>query len=506
MNSSEFTMRSKLLFYPALVAVAVFIGANTADAHLFAAYSTSSKLVTPKITVGLDAASYPPAATATLFVTENIKAARTMTVADTSGAAWSKVSDDGTNLVFTAKTTDVDATVTVTMTRTVDGAKASGSASYQVNPTPQVSASLDQATYDRGATATLTVTDNIRVPRTLAVQDTSGAVWTKTSDDGGTAVFTAGVSGSGGTVTVTMTRTRDGATASDSAAYSTRQWAGQKPGQVILGMSCGTVCTEKESELAQPFGVHRQYKNWRDWSGVAQDIQEDHAAGRLPWVSVKSPGGASGWQAVASGAYDADIRNLATVLKANDDKPIILTFHHEPSNDGTEAQGADWAAAYVHFNDVLDAEGALVNTSDVPIVGDWLFNPSNRTQDPANWVTDAVLKRAPFLGVDMYENASGATYATRIPFITDWMASRGFPDKQVGIGETGSTDYYAKSTAVKWMNDSLNWAIAHPDQVGVVSYFNSTANSRDGVYWPLDESTSKLTAYRSFLDSALTAP
>ncbi len=381
--------------------------------------------------------------------------------------------------------------------------------SFSAFVTPQVTLALDASTYSRGQTATLRVTENIKGYRTLAVRDSSGAVWTKQSDDTVSATYTAPVTVGTPQVSVTMTRTVDGATASSSVAYSvtTPLWPGQQRGKLILGMSCGTVCSQREAELGQAYGVHRQFKSWGDWAGVARDIQADHAAGRLPWVSVKSPGSSAvGWKAVANGEYDAAIRSLATTLKANDDKPVILTFHHEPSNDGTEAEGALWAAAYTHFDDVLRAEGALVNVSDVPIVGDWLFNANNRGQDPANWVTDAVLERAPFLGVDMYENASGETFAQRIPVITDWMAAQGYPDTMVGIGETGSTQYYPRSTSVQWMNDSLAWATAHTDQVGVVSYFNSTANSRDGVYWPLDESAAKMTAYRTWLNASVTSP
>ena len=215
------------------------------------------------------------------------------------------------------------------------------------------------------------------------------------------------------------------------------QWPGQIPGKFYLGMSCGTSCSTKEAQLGQGYGVHRQYKTWGDWSGVAKDIQEDAAAGRLPWISIKGPsGGPSGWQAVASGSYDDQIKALATVLKANDDKPVLITFHHEPSNDGTEADGALWAAAYCRFHDVLKAEGALVNVADPPILGDWLFNPGNRTQDPDNWATSAVLQRAPFLGIDLYENSSGETFADRIPRILSWLADRGHSTMMIGICES----------------------------------------------------------------------
>jgi hypothetical protein len=266
-------------------------------------------------------------------------------------------------------------------------------------------------------------------------------------------------------------------------------------------MSCGVICPEKESALGQSYGVHRTYKQWNNWSGVAKEIQADHKAGRLPWVSFKPPlAGAAGWSAVASGSYDSDLKALATTLKANDDKPVLITFHHEPSNDGTEDEGKLWAAAYVHIHDLLKAEGALgPNVSDPPILQDWIFNPTNKTQDPINWATDAVLARAPFMGIDMYQNSTGEGYSVRIPRIINWMADRGFPNKMVGIGETGSTGSFDIS-ADKWLNDSLTWAANNTDKVGVVSYFNSTANSEADVYWPLDESAAKMSTFKTWLN------
>ncbi|HET7326995.1 MAG TPA: hypothetical protein VFJ14_06865, partial [Nocardioidaceae bacterium] len=279
------------------------------------------------------------------------------------------------------------------------------------------------------------------------------------------------------------------------------RWPGHRPGKVVLGMSCGSVCQTREQQLRQEYGVHRQFRSWGNWRGVAKDIREDQAHGRLPWISVKGPnGGPSGWRAVASGRRDGAIRALARTLKAHDDKPVLITFHHEPSNDGTEAQGRLWARAYNRFHDVLKARGALRNVADPPILGEWLFNQRNKRQNPANWVTRGVLKRAPFLGVDLYENNSGETFAQRLPRVLRWMARRGFPHKMVGVGESAATSKrYAAKSAVRWINESLNWARRHPNRIGVVSYFNSTHNSRAKVYWPLDESPRKLRTFRRWL-------
>jgi hypothetical protein len=119
-------------------------------------------------------------------------------------------------------------------------------------------------------------------------------------------------------------------------------------------------------------------------------------------------------------------------------------------------------------------------------------------------VTAGVLRRAPFLGIDLYENGNGETFVQRIPRILNYMAGLGFPDLQVGIGEFGSTDaLYPKKSAVEWMNESLAWATANPGKIGVASYFNSTANSKAGTYWPLNESAAKLSAFRGWLNHPL---
>ena len=266
-------------------------------------------------------------------------------------------------------------------------------------------------------------------------------------------------------------------------------------------MSCDSSCNTFASKTGQNFGVHREFMQWNDWARIAKNVKADHAAGRLPWVSFKPPGNSqAGWQGISSGKYDTELKALATQLKAIDDQPIWLTFHHEPADAG---KGAAWAAAYVHIYDVLKAQGALVNTLFLPIMADWLFDPRNPA-DPGDWLTSAVLKRAPVVGVDAYENTSGQTLAVRLPRVLSWLDSAGYPNSMVAVGEVGATDYYKGTTAVKWLNDSLSWCAAHTNDVAAVSYFNSMSNTRSGVYWPLDESKAKTQAYLTWLNSPTT--
>ncbi|HEY8146949.1 MAG TPA: hypothetical protein VIG06_29920 [Kofleriaceae bacterium] len=385
-----------------------------------------------------------------------------------------------------------------------------------------VTASLDQADYQTGDPMRLTVVETFAVSRTTTIGDTGGHTWTKQSDNGKTILFTATAGASTGSFTVTATvKPSAGTTGSGSAAYSvdapptaTPRWPGHQPGRIYLGMS--TPKSEWSSKLAQLApqvpGVRRTYFEWSESSAEAAQIAADHAAHRLPWVSFKPPA-ISGtvpqrWDAVASGSYDADIRARARRYAALA-APVIVTFHHEPSNDAAEADGVRWANAWIHIHDVMQDETGLANVAFAPIVGDWLFNPSNGSQDPANWVIAGVISRQPFLGIDLYQNGKGDGFEARLGGILDWLADHGDPDAMVGIGEVGSTDHFfdgspADPTAVEWWRDSWAWAVAHTDRIGVVSYFNSTRNSKPDHVWELAESSGKLEAFRQSLASPTT--
>jgi hypothetical protein len=385
--------------------------------------------------------------------------------------------------------------------------------------TATVTATLDRDQYAAGQAMVLTVAETFTVARTTTITDGGGHAWSKTSDNGKTLVFTATAARAGSfTVTATV-KPQSGTAQSGSDSYrvdggnTAARWPGHQPGRIYLGMSAPS--EDWSGSLAdlvpQVPGVRRKFYEWNDASAESSQIASDHAARRLPWVSFKPPvtGGTvpQRWDAIASGAHDADIRARARRYAALD-APVIVTFHHEPSNDAPDADGARWAAAWIRIYDVMDDETGLANTTFAPIVGDWLFNPKN-SQDPARWILPGVISRQPFLGIDLYQNNSSEGFEVRIERILAWLADHGDPGAMIGIGETGATDLFfeknaARPTAVEWWLDSWTWAVANTDRVGVVSYFNSTRNSKPDHYWALDESTGKLDAFKTSLASPTT--
>jgi hypothetical protein len=113
----------------------------------------------------------------------------------------------------------------------------------------------------------------------------------------------------------------------------------------------------------------------------------------------------------------------------------------------------------------------------------------------------------PFLGLDLYENATGQGLAERIPPVVAWMRAQGSP-QTVGIGELGCTDKaFPALTSVECLHNDYSWAKANTDQIGIISYFNSVANSIEAADWRLTEagslSDAKMVEFRTWLNDPI---
>ena len=281
---------------------------------------------------------------------------------------------------------------------------------------------------------------------------------------------------------------------------TTPQFPGHKPGRIYLGVSSVGDISDTTSRTGA-LGLQRSYFSWTAAAGENRQIASDHAASRIPWISFKPPFTTSGgWAAVASGRYDADIRARARRYAALS-KPVIVTFNHEPHNDNTGTP-ADFARAWTRIHDVMKSETGLRNVAHVPIIGEWVYSPVNKNGNPDAYITSAVLARCSFLGVDLYQNRTGDGYAIRLGRILKWLDARGHSTKMVGLGETGATDGFGSPSGAKWWTDSWNWAVVNRHRVAAISYYNSQRNNTLGQNWLLWESSSKLAAYRTSVQSA----
>ena len=276
------------------------------------------------------------------------------------------------------------------------------------------------------------------------------------------------------------------------------KWPGHQPGQIYIGVAAGGDLSAT-LRLTGPVGAQRSY---HQWSGLARELEtarHDHAEQRLPWTSFKPPSTSpEGWAAVASGAYDSDLRARARGYDLLSG-PVVATFHHEPHND--PGRGEDFAAAWIHTYDVMQDETGLSNVALVPVLGEWVFNERNAAGRPEDYLPHELLDRCAFLGVDLYQNRSSEGYAERLGPVLAWLDSRGFSRLMIGVGESGSTDDFGDPTGAQWWASSWAWAERNTDRVGAVSYFNSVRNNRSGNDWLLTQSPEKLAAFRATLAS-----
>ena len=368
----------------------------------------------------------------------------------------------------------------------------------------EVIVTLDKSHYRQGELMTLVMRETIS-SRAVHVADSSGTVWTRQYNDKNHCIYTAFAGDhESSEVTVEVRRRRDGAIARRSVPYTVKlrpggstdggRWPGHQPGKILLGLSSADLSASVAAVGA--VGLRRTFYNWAD-KGEDKAIRSDHAAGRMPWISFKPPGGTAGWGSIASGGYDGDILAMAQRY-ASYAKPVIATFHHEPTNDGGDP--AQYAAAWVRIHDMMAAETGLANVTFAPILGDWEFNPKNRDGQPDAYLTSDVLDRIPFLGVDLYQNESNEGYSSRLARIVDWLDYRGVPNPMVGIGETGCC-LAEDPQPEDWLQANWDWATANVDQIGAMSYFDSTRNSRDGHIWSLNETAPKTNTYKGLLAS-----
>jgi hypothetical protein len=249
-------------------------------------------------------------------------------------------------------------------------------------------------------------------------------------------------------------------------------------------------------------GLKRTFHGWLELSGERSKILQAHSSGCLPWISFASVGTSrGGWPAIARGKFDADIRARARHY-ASLNAPVIVTFCHEPHNK-MEGTRADWAAAFIRIHDVMKSETGLRNVIHAPIIGEWEFNPVNKSGDPRAFLPDGVLGRCHFLGTDIYQPDSGRLASDKLPVIYDSLNRWGFSSKMIGIGEIGASNRIAPPRAAVWWNDAWSYIKANRNRMAAVAYYDSARNSKSWVYWPLDESSDKRDAFRAAVSSTV---
>lgn len=274
-------------------------------------------------------------------------------------------------------------------------------------------------------------------------------------------------------------------------------------GQVRWGATIGHGGPARhEGVTRRPLGLDRTYFSWEQQDELVATARRDLAAGRLPWVSVKT----RGWARTASGAEDRDLDRLLRRLDALGG-PVWLTVHHEPEGgpgqDGPDDPGGApaWRRMQSHVRDRMDALGTR-DVALLPVLMAWTFDPRSG-REPGDWWVPGAWDAA---GVDYYvESEDHRDVATAGPMwssVRRFYGERGLP---VAVGEWGNrgTGAEAATEMRRFYDDALASATdGKGARVVGLAYYDSDLNSPKGG-WTL--AGAPLQEFRRLVDAPTSA-
>lgn len=248
-----------------------------------------------------------------------------------------------------------------------------------------------------------------------------------------------------------------------------------EPGRLRWGAAVGgnsDPAPRHEIPAGTVMGLHRTYFRWdQRTTSMISTASDDMDAGRLPWVSVKTPA----WAEMAAGAHDDEIDEMLLALDGLDG-PVWLTVWHEPENDPGTA--ADWRGMQVRVRQRMDALGTD-NIAFAAVLMSWTYTDASG-RDPEDWWVDGIWD---FLGIDHYLENEAVEFAG--PSDTLWNAAYDFAAAKqidVALGEWGNRGSDAQAAAEMQAFYDLavgSGQIAGPQIVGL-AYFDSGLNSPTG--------------------------
>lgn len=270
-----------------------------------------------------------------------------------------------------------------------------------------------------------------------------------------------------------------------------------------------------ETPTGKSLSIRRTFYGWNS-SSMISTAKADIAANRLPHVSIKTPG----WNAVASGQYDAELDSMLTRLDALGG-PVWFTVHHEPEGGGCKpncpgpngeddaAGPAGWRAMQSKVRQRMNALGTK-NIAFMPVLMAWTWDTSSNRKPEDWWVPgiwDAYI-------VDSYAETPGQNPSDTKAWkgFVPWVESKGLPFGTAEWGmrtvEGGSfsdtpdckvlrtTTAAQEATAESKMQAFWDWGFTNKKDLIAHSYFDSCLNSTSGG-WALAKS--QLTRFQSIL-------
>jgi hypothetical protein len=224
---------------------------------------------------------------------------------------------------------------------------------------------------------------------------------------------------------------------------------GAQPGaRMMLGI-CPDATTNAEFErveglIGKRMGIRRCYQyNGTVPASLASSPAAPDIGRRTSWLSISNQNA----NTAASGGFDTQWRNFAISVG---DHPMLLTWNHEPENDGYAASA--FRSGFQRFYDVVKAANPKIIVGTIMM--EWCFDPLSGL-NPASFDPGPTYRD--FYGVDTYNlyhffnNQSqtrwvlptdpdwGPGVVNRVQRFFDYNESHG--NQQVAVGEFGTPNW-----------------------------------------------------------------
>jgi hypothetical protein len=247
--------------------------------------------------------------------------------------------------------------------------------------------------------------------------------------------------------------------------------------------------TNLEGMIGRGLAISRHYVLWE--SSIPDRHQVWSAQqGRLPYVSWHAVSRREGvsWGSIAAGLEDAWIRVQARSV-AQAGFPILLCFHHEPENDTSLGDAAQFVGAYERVRSVFASE-AVTNVTWVTTLMRTAFVGGHGGHEA--WLPSDF----DLLGVDGYNRYAGrewSSFATMFGPARDAAVALG---KGLVIGEFGCAEHGANPEAkAAWFTDAGATIKSWPEVTAAV-YSHSYSAKYRRAYW-VDTSPTSLSSFET---------
>lgn len=258
----------------------------------------------------------------------------------------------------------------------------------------------------------------------------------------------------------------------------------------IVGSSAGG--TQSMSGLEGEVGrlaEHRTYWSADQVASAVSAAASDLAAGRLPWISFKTP---YAWADMAAGKGDTWATDIASRLAALNG-PVWVAFWHEPENDtASEGSMADWTAMQAHLAPIVHRVAGNVAYTMILMGWNSMFGPAE-DQLVNNWPGDGKID---VIGLDLYNSYGAKSGAGQLDFMKYFDKISAFATahhSHWALGETGYTSA-AQQNYPTYLQDFYAGLVK--DGGIAMSYFDSSYNSIAD--WTLDD-PQRVSAYKEVL-------